>query len=624
MILKALTLENFKGIREPVRIELAPLTLLFGPNNAGKSTIVQALMYAREVLECRNCDAGRTELGGDVVDLGGFRSLVHGHDLARGIRMRFELADVTLHDYIQAQVEDDLYDPSWLDFEDDSQNSPQGESIRSPSLGELTEGLSDYWVEIEISWISRAPIVTRYEVGTPDASLARIILNEDGRAGILAAEKKFSFVLDLDDLDRDLVERYWTAMEMVLDDDDPILLGLDRSFPRLSYSADGPDAEPPAPVHWQGRMREYRLEEDGIALHRWLRKLPIDTLAPSRSRGQWCVDRPLPLEQKNSALPPWKTQLVFDERLWQGAYEKNSTGEPELPNYFASENSFRDYLAGTISSLISGPGRCLVEALSNFVFLSAFREMPSRHGREVEPATAPSWASGRAAWDALISDNERLVADTNRWLTEESRLNSGYEICVAKHRELPEDGKLWRELSKDDAQTTFDTTWIKEQLAALVERRRLELVEWRTGFKLVPQDLGVGISQVIPVIVAALHSTSGVVAIEEPESNIHPAFQVVLADLFITQVKANPDVLFLIETHSEHLMLRCLRRIRETSEGEAPEDAPSLMPQDIAVHFVEPGDAGPHIHRIRIDEAGEFLDPWPRGFFRERAKELFG
>ena len=47
MILKALALENFKGIHEPVRIEFAPVTLLFGPNNAGKSTIVQALHYAR-------------------------------------------------------------------------------------------------------------------------------------------------------------------------------------------------------------------------------------------------------------------------------------------------------------------------------------------------------------------------------------------------------------------------------------------------------------------------------------------------------------------------------------------------------------------------------------------------
>ncbi len=38
MILKALTLENFKGIREPVRIELSPISLLFGSNNGGTGT----------------------------------------------------------------------------------------------------------------------------------------------------------------------------------------------------------------------------------------------------------------------------------------------------------------------------------------------------------------------------------------------------------------------------------------------------------------------------------------------------------------------------------------------------------------------------------------------------------
>ncbi len=35
MIIKALTIENFKGIREPVRVEFKPITLLFGPNSAG-------------------------------------------------------------------------------------------------------------------------------------------------------------------------------------------------------------------------------------------------------------------------------------------------------------------------------------------------------------------------------------------------------------------------------------------------------------------------------------------------------------------------------------------------------------------------------------------------------------
>lgn len=46
-----------------MRIEFAPLTLLFGPKNARKSMIVQALRYARAVLERNNCDAGPRALG---------------------------------------------------------------------------------------------------------------------------------------------------------------------------------------------------------------------------------------------------------------------------------------------------------------------------------------------------------------------------------------------------------------------------------------------------------------------------------------------------------------------------------------------------------------------------------
>ena len=30
------------------------------------------------------------------------------------------------------------------------------------------------------------------------------------------------------------------------------------------------------------------------------------------------------------------------------------------------------------------------------------------------------------------------------------------------------------------------------------------------------------------------------------------------------------------------------------------------------------------IHRIRIDKDGEFMDPWPRGFFPERMREVYG
>lgn len=84
-MITAVEIENFKGIRDRVRVELKPLTLLFGANSAGKSTIIQALHYAREIFEQHNLDAHRTRSGGDALDLGGFKNLVHNHELSRPI-----------------------------------------------------------------------------------------------------------------------------------------------------------------------------------------------------------------------------------------------------------------------------------------------------------------------------------------------------------------------------------------------------------------------------------------------------------------------------------------------------------------------------------------------------------
>ena len=90
-LITAIEIENFKGIGAPVRIDLRPITLLFGRNSAGKSTILQALCYAHEVLSHRNVDAHRTELGGEHIDLGGFRRFVHRRDLDLAVQLRFEL-----------------------------------------------------------------------------------------------------------------------------------------------------------------------------------------------------------------------------------------------------------------------------------------------------------------------------------------------------------------------------------------------------------------------------------------------------------------------------------------------------------------------------------------------------
>jgi hypothetical protein len=68
--------------------------------------------------------------------------------------------------------------------------------------------------------------------------------------------------------------------------------------------------------------------------------------------------------------------------------------------------------------------------------------------------------------------------------------------------------------------------------------------------------------------------------------------------------------------------LRLLRRIRETTENELGGGAPSFVEDKLSVLYVESLPEGVRVHRLRVDERGEFKDRWPKGFFAERMEEL--
>jgi len=275
-----------------------------------------------------------------------------------------------------------------------------------------------------------------------------------------------------------------------------------------------------------------------------------------------------------------------------------------------------------MTTLITGPGERLMEALRSSVYVSAFREVPTRQYTPMHSPGANRWANGLAAWDHLVFGPSTDLKQTNAWLGK-GRLDTGYRVEVPVYREIASDSTIMAVINREQPPSTPEWERLRAQVLGLMERMRLQIRNEKTDTLLAPSDLGVGISQALPVIVAALHQKEGILAIEEPESNVHPAFQVELADLFITQAKANPNALFLIETHSEHLMLRCLRRIRESAKGLLPEGIPSVLPGDIAVHFVEQSSAGPKIERKEIDKDGDFIDEWPDGFFEESARERF-
>ena len=158
-LISAIEIENFKGIGAPARIELRPITLLFGQNSAGKSTVLHALCYAHEILSQRNVDVYRTELGGDRINLGGFRQLVHGHDPTRPVRLRFEL---NLDVWQLPETLTDRLLSEYYDFE-----------LRE-AVDQLARRATSGWVELQVQLVGERPLLTRYEVGANEVLAERI------------------------------------------------------------------------------------------------------------------------------------------------------------------------------------------------------------------------------------------------------------------------------------------------------------------------------------------------------------------------------------------------------------------------------------------------------------------
>lgn len=106
-MLTKLRIKNFKAWRDTGEIRLAPLTVLFGTNSGGKTSIPQLLLLLKQTAE--SPDRLRAIHLGDsrtLVDVGTFDDVVHGHDLSRPVE--FELGwsldkSFTVNDPLRAQ-----------------------------------------------------------------------------------------------------------------------------------------------------------------------------------------------------------------------------------------------------------------------------------------------------------------------------------------------------------------------------------------------------------------------------------------------------------------------------------------------------------------------------------------
>ncbi len=124
--------------------------------------------------------------------------------------------------------------------------------------------------------------------------------------------------------------------------------------------------------------------------------------------------------------------------------------------------------------------------------------------------------------------------------------------------------------------------------------------------------VGVGVSQVLPILVASLLAEPDTTLVfEQPELHLHPKVQTLLADFFLSMTVLGKQCI--VETHSEYLINRL--RFRTAAAGEKNPWISALR-----VYFVERPPEGSVFRQVTINEYGAVMD-WPEGFFDQSQDE---
>jgi hypothetical protein len=567
----ALRLGNFKAFADTQRIPIRPLTLIFGANSSGKSSLIHGLLLAKEALEGREptLDVYRTDAGGDSVDLGGFRQYVHRREVGRRIEWAAEINVASLKGRLAERLA----------------------SVRK-AIVTVTIGLE---LDNEGNPVPGAqPAVDSYELEADGVSLLRMSRRRDG-------------MLRLDRLGHDhpvfrevlkaIVETATTTESLKQSDLEGLSEVIAELVPEITASAE--------------------------------RLLP---------RGVLRAEEP-----------------VSD--IGQMALFPVSSGRRKED----LADAVRFFLPRMLDEVVKGLSETVASELSRLCYLGPLRSYPPRHLAFAQYHD-PNWfAGGGYAWDVVRRD-EKVRKAVNEWLCASDRLQTPYELEVHRlispesayeqlwdgldeiyetltHKTEPlpsEEAEAWRtpdeEQESEEKLSDLDAwdpdTFVKILTRKLLNPKVLEgvnelvLLDRRTNTVVSHRDVGIGISQVLPVLVAAYASTGKILAMEQPEIHLHPALQAELGDVFIQSALGEQRNTFILETHSEHLILRILKRVRQTMANKN-EGVPPIRPEQVALLFVGGAKTGSTIQEIRIDERGRLIDHCPGGFFEEGFEELF-
>ena len=707
-----LWIENFKGIGKRQHIPLRPITLLFGANSAGKSTVLHALLYLRELLCKQNLNPTKQIAGENTVNLGGIENIRHKQsgEAAESSLMQLHCRFTPNSElcFYPGGHGDSLWEKKFYERQTDCYYVGRYSTADSTSESEIA--LQNVGMNYDSDWVAPMTCELQVRIGCPARSVAK---NVDGFAWLVddapllsswrtsegevccwlnifheqflpspgnrashgansawhTHRTKCLEILDrrlsavhalgqsLEDLDFDLMFKsrfVFVTQPLICPELTREVTGLATSVVLYGHAPKSPSlrfvsldailrlCEPvvTSSTIGDGTFADVIIALDGVEIPGSDVRLfsldavkfvavpttrskellgVIETLRFALLRDALAGDFSINLDR--IGLPNGDGPLLnFSDGI--GAIVGESLALVQKSNVVSIW--FSEQLARVDQTIRMGISQ-LRGHLETLCYIGPKRSMVPRNLSENVLDEYANWGNGLGAWRWMLDETScpgEQVERCSHWLSDkETGIGTGYKLVRATHYEITHD-ELWK---------YFDSNFNLDEMSGF---QRIQLCDPFTGVARQPQDVGEGITQLVPVIAACVRASSlssdgRSIVIEQPELHLHPSMAARLGDLFLTTVLSKPSPPFciaasiLIETHSEHLILRILRRVRQTTDNELPEHIPPVRPDDVCVLWVDNLGDGTTIQRLRIDERGEFIDRWPCGFFSERAEELF-